>query len=138
LTTPEAEPQQEPANANAPEGANAQLLTALKSTPSKRLAKVVQRIDALTPEDEEALERGDKFVLKAKLRKLQGWAYHVLFWAGVAVAVIFVLALCAMISLYIAKVNAEGKIESVMASILTFVAGIVVTLAVERFAKRKD
>jgi hypothetical protein len=129
--------QAEPANANAPTGASEQLLSDLKSTPAKRLAKIVQRIDGLSPEEEEALERGDKLALRAKLRKLQGWSYHVIFCAGVVLTIGFVLSVFAMLGLYISKVNSEGKIEIVMRQILTFLAGVAVTLAIERFSKKE-
>ncbi|HEX3667167.1 MAG TPA: hypothetical protein VHU23_18235 [Rhizomicrobium sp.] len=110
----------------------------LKQTTAKRLINSVERVDGVSPEEEEAQERGGRLALRGTKRKVERWFWIALFWFGVASAAIAFLALVALTILYFDEMWREGKIEGAVSGILAFIFGAAVTLAAEAMLHRKS
>jgi hypothetical protein len=120
-----------------PPSEGGELYDNLKKTPAKRLTNSIEKVDGLTPEEEQAAERGGNLALRGTRRKVQRWWCYAYFGFGIAVGVLALVAVVVMVALYISWIYHEGKIESTIGGIIAFVLGSAVTLAVERFLPEK-
>lgn len=120
------------------ETAAAQLYDEIANTAPKALQRGVKQVEKLSPEDAEALDRGAQHWMRTTSRQVK----IAFMWTGFTFAVLIamgaVAALGALMWSFASEAVAAKKAGPIIGAILQFLAGVAVTLAVERFAKRKD
>lgn len=102
----------------------------------KNLKRGVREVEKLSPEDVEALDRGGQHWMRTTTRQVK----IAFMWVGFVFAVVvgigaLILLGCLMWS-FGRDATEANKAGPVIAGILQFLAGVAVTLAVERFAKK--
>lgn len=113
------------------------LLEAVKNVPSQRLTNGVEEVDAISSDEEEALERGGSLALRGARRRF----FRRLYGLGFALICVFALTLIGLLVAYVWHVATTGAVVQVIEGILGFAFGVAVTLAVEflyGIAKRSD
>ena len=103
----------------------------IKDASSRNLRNSVEKVDGITPEEEEALERGGRFALRGTMRRIGRWCLWVGFFAGLVFVLGALAAIAYLTYSYVTGVVDSGRTEAVITAILSFVFGIVATLAVE-------
>src|SRR3546814_10716102 len=86
------------------------LYGAVKGTSTPRLKNGVEKVDVLTPEEEEGMERGGEFVLRATKRRIKVVSMWVLFVFGCIVIGALGLAFLSLVGLYVYGVVRTGTV----------------------------
>lgn len=109
------------------------LFAELKKTPARKLVNSIENVDGLSPEEEDAHERGGRLALRGEHRNLIRRLLRASYWAVIILSLVIGLALISLLTIYIIQIYREGKIEGIISSILSFIFGSVATIAVDRF-----
>ena len=118
-------------------GRETTLLEEVKHTTPQRLTNGIEEVEAISTDEEEALERGGSLALRGARRRF----YRRLYGLGFGLICILALALIGLIGVYIWHVATTGVVVQVIEGILGFAFGVAATLAVEfiyGIAKKSD
>lgn len=113
------------------------LLEEVRHAPPQRLTNGIEEVEAISSDEEEALDRGGSLALRGARRRF----FRRLYGLGFGLICIFALALVGLVGVYIWHVAASGTITQVIEGILGFAFGVAATLAVEflyGIAKKSD
>ena len=112
-------------------GGSSSLLKEIKDTSSRKLTSGVEKVDSLTAEEEEGLDRGGNQALRATKRKIKRWAWYAGFVSVVVLAVGAMVGIFAVGGFYITYVIENDRIADVIGDVIGFLFGVAATLAVE-------
>jgi hypothetical protein len=112
------------------------LYESVKAMPSKRLANGVEKVDGLSPEEEEMLERGGNLALRGTKRRVLRWSWYTGFGFGALLLLALCIAIIAMGAIYIYQLTESGKLGDAIGALLQFLFGAAVTLAAEFLIKK--
>ena len=116
-----------------PEG---ELYASLKAAPTKRLVNGIERVDGLSPEEGESLERGGLFALRGTKRRVLRWTWYAGFVLALLRAFAACIAVIVMVGIYINEISDSGKLDGVISAIMQFMFGAAATLAAEFLIKK--
>lgn len=108
-----------------------ELYNAVKGTSSTTLTNAVEKVDGITAEDEEALERGGKLALRGTKRRIARWSLWFVFFLCSAGSLAVVVGVGYLAYAYVIQIVAQGEAGQTLSAIIGFVLGIATTLAVE-------
>ena len=107
------------------------ILALLRGTPQHLLRSGVEKTEGLSPEDEEALERGGRHVQRATMRRIGRWSLWSLFGIGLLTALGILAGVGYVTYSHINEMVSTGKSGQMLSQMLGFLSGIAVTLAVQ-------
>lgn len=110
----------------------------IAGTTPKKLQRGVKHVEKLSAEDVEALDRGGLHWLRTTSRQVKIAFMWVSFVFAVVVGAAAIVLLGVLMWSFAADTIKNNKSGVILSATLQFLAGVAVTLAVERFAKSKD
>lgn len=112
------------------------LLESVKRATTTRLRNSVENVDGITAEEEEHIERGGAFALRATKRKILRWGCYATFAAACVIGLIIIVGIAAMVAYYVYEAAIKGSLGDVISNILNFFYGVAATLAAELLIKK--
>lgn len=116
---------------------DSELFERLATTPSDQMARAAKRADHLTPEDEEAYQRGNRAAMRRTMRLIRSYSAWTVYGLGVLIA----LAILGLFFVLLWRYGVDlwsrpDKASGVVTGLLQFLFGVFVTLGAELLIKK--
>ncbi|TNE42729.1 MAG: hypothetical protein EP347_00215 [Alphaproteobacteria bacterium] len=115
------------------------LLEGIKSTPPTKIRSGFEKVEGLSPEEEEELERGGKHAVRGTIRRAGRYFIWALWGVLCVIVVVFGIGVIVLLSKYLFNVMGDlGKTETFLIQVWDNILLVLATLFLESFVGRKD